>query len=32
VPLVNGIQRFAKIRPVFADKKCKAYVPQEYVK
>lgn len=31
VPLVNGIQRFARIKPVFADKKCKTYVPQEYV-
>jgi ATP-dependent phosphofructokinase / diphosphate-dependent phosphofructokinase len=28
VPLVNGIQRFARLKPVFADKKLPAYVPQ----
>lgn len=27
VPLVNGIQRFAKLKPIFADKKCKSYIP-----
>ena len=32
VPIVNGLQRFARIKPVLADKKCKAYVPQEYSK
>jgi len=32
VPLVNGIQRLARIKPVFAGKKCKTYVPQEYAK
>ena len=30
VPLVNGIQRFARIKPIFAGKKCKPYVPQAY--
>jgi 6-phosphofructokinase 1 len=28
VPLVSGLQRFARLRPVFADKKLPAYVPQ----
>jgi ATP-dependent phosphofructokinase / diphosphate-dependent phosphofructokinase len=26
VPLVNGLQRFARFQPIFADKKCKPYV------
>lgn len=30
VPLVRGIQRFARLKPVFADKRCPAYVPQAY--
>jgi len=30
VPLVNGIQRFARIKPIYADKKCKPYIPQAY--
>lgn len=30
VPLVNGIQRFTKFRPVFAEKKLKAYLPEAY--
>lgn len=30
VPLENGIQRFARLRPLFADKKCPAYVPETY--
>lgn len=30
IPLVNGIQRFARIKPLFADKKCPEYIPQEY--
>lgn len=30
VPLVNGLQRFARIKPVFAEKKCGKYIPQEY--
>jgi 6-phosphofructokinase 1 len=29
VPLVDGRQRFTRFEPIFADKKCKAYVPQE---
>jgi 6-phosphofructokinase 1 len=29
VPLLNGIQRFTKFKPVFAGKKCKPYVPQK---
>jgi len=28
IPLVNGIQRFARIEKKLADKKCAAYVPQ----
>ncbi|HVF10786.1 MAG TPA: diphosphate--fructose-6-phosphate 1-phosphotransferase [Abditibacteriaceae bacterium] len=27
VPLVNGIQRFARLKPIFAAKKCAEYVP-----
>jgi 6-phosphofructokinase 1 len=30
VPLVGGLQRFARLRPVFADKTLPAYVPQGY--
>ena len=30
IPLVNGIQRFARIKPVFAEKKLRPYVPQAY--
>ena len=30
VPLINGIQRFARLRPVFAEKKLKPYTPQAY--
>jgi 6-phosphofructokinase 1 len=30
VPLVNGIQRFARLQPVFAEKKLPAYVPQAH--
>ena len=30
VPLVNGLQRFARFKPVFAEKKLKEYVPQTY--
>ena len=30
VPIVNGIQRFAKIKPIFAEKKCAEYIPQTY--
>jgi len=30
VPLVNGLQRFAQLRPVFAPKRLAHYVPQAY--
>lgn len=30
VPIVNGRQRFARLKPVFADKKCPDYTPQAY--
>ena len=30
VPLVDGLQRFTRFAPVFAEKKCKHYVPQAY--
>jgi 6-phosphofructokinase 1 len=30
VPLVDGLQRFARFKPVFAAKKCREYVPQAY--
>ncbi len=30
VPLENGIQRFARLEKIFADKKCKPYTPQAY--
>ncbi len=30
VPMVNGRQRFARLKPVFADKKLPAYVPEAY--
>jgi len=32
VPLVDGRQRFARFRPVFAEKQCPDYVPQAYRK
>ncbi len=32
VPLVNGIQRFARIRGGYAEKKCVQYIPQAYRK
>jgi 6-phosphofructokinase 1 len=28
VPLVNGRQRFARLKSIFAEKKCPAYIPQ----
>jgi len=28
VPLVGGLQRFARLKPAFAEKKCPPYVPQ----
>jgi len=30
IPLVNGIQRFARFRPVFAEKKLEKYIPEAY--
>ena len=30
VPLVDGLQRFARLKPLFAEKKCPAYIPWEY--
>ncbi len=30
VPIINGRQRFAKLKPVFADQKLPSYVPQAY--
>ncbi|HUT33440.1 MAG TPA: diphosphate--fructose-6-phosphate 1-phosphotransferase [Planctomycetota bacterium] len=30
VPLVGGIQRFARLERIFAEKQCPAYVPQAY--
>jgi 6-phosphofructokinase 1 len=30
VPLTGGIQRYARLKPIFAEKKCPEYVPQAY--
>ncbi|MCK4356681.1 6-phosphofructokinase, partial [Candidatus Bipolaricaulota bacterium] len=30
VPLIGGVQRFARLKPLFAEKKCLAYIPSEY--
>jgi hypothetical protein len=30
VPLENGLQRFARLRPLFAEKQCAAYVPERH--
>jgi 6-phosphofructokinase 1 len=30
IPLENGLQRFARFRKIFAEKKCKPYVPEAY--
>jgi len=32
VPLVDGRQRFARLEPIFAEKKCEEYVPQAWRK
>lgn len=32
IPLLNGLQRFAKFKPIFAKKKLKEYTPQNYRK
>ena len=30
VPVINGIQRFARMKPIFAEKKLSKYIPQAY--
>ena len=30
VPVINGIQRFARMKPIFAEKKLSQYLPQAY--
>jgi 6-phosphofructokinase 1 len=30
IPLENGLQRFARLSPIFADRKCPAYRPEAY--
>jgi len=30
IPLINGLQRFARIAPIFAEKKLSSYVPEAY--
>jgi 6-phosphofructokinase 1 len=30
IPLEQGIQRFARLQPIFADKQCPAYIPEAY--
>jgi len=30
IPLINGLQRFARLREVFVEKKCQVYVPLRY--
>ncbi|TET84556.1 MAG: diphosphate--fructose-6-phosphate 1-phosphotransferase [Anaerolineales bacterium] len=30
VPLINGIQRFARLEPLFVEKRLKDYIPQSY--
>ncbi len=32
VPLENGLPRYARLRPIFAEKKCPAYQPEAYRK
>jgi len=32
VPLVNGLQRFTRFEPIFAEKRCAEYVPQAFRK
>ena len=32
VPMVNGLMRFARLKPIFADKKLKSYIPETYRK
>jgi 6-phosphofructokinase 1 len=30
VPLIDGLQRFARLKPLFAEKKCPVYIPSKY--
>ena len=30
LPLIGGLQRFARLKPLFAEKKCPVYIPSEY--
>jgi len=30
IPLVNGLPRFARLKPIFAEKRLKPYIPQAY--
>jgi len=30
VPLINGIQRFTRLKPIFAEQKLKKYIPEAY--
>ena len=30
VPIVNGIQRYARLKPIFAEKKLDKYIPEAY--
>lgn len=30
IPMINGIMRFARLKPIFAEKKLKPYIPQAY--
>jgi len=32
VPIENGLQRFTRFKPIFAEKKCKEYIPEAYRK
>ena len=32
IPMINGIQRFAKFKMIFADKKLPEYIPEAYQK
>ncbi len=30
VPLIGGLQRFARLKPIFVERRCRAYVPSKY--
>jgi 6-phosphofructokinase 1 len=30
VPMEDGLQRFTRFQPIFADKKCATYIPEAY--